>query len=188
MNLKNLKAQFLSKNYEEAEEHFLQMDSSNLDKFLIDLLDSNKSSIRSRSCSLIREKKIQNAVPGLFKNIFKEENKNNIGSLVFALTELDCSKYFIEIFKIYIFTSFEASNHANTILREQDFDYTHEDLKEVEEAWGKCQITPSLCPCYDESKEHIEKDIEYFRQELNKTIKRTHHNLIHSLKKEKHGK
>ena len=119
------------------------------------------------SCFLIREKKTQKAVPHLFENIFKKENKNKIGSMVFALTELDCSNYFVEVFKIYIYGSFEAKNHADTILSEQDFSFTKKDMEEVENIWSGCQKNPELCPCYDASKEYIEKDIKYFRQKLN---------------------
>jgi hypothetical protein len=167
MNFKSITEQFVSQDYEDAEEELLSLNSKEVQDFLIKLLDSEKYHIRARACTLIREKKLQNALPSLFKNIFKEENKNNTGSMVFALTELDCSQHFVEIFKIYMYGHYEAWNHADTILCEQDFEYTIKDFKEVEDAWKECQEKPELCPCYDNTKENIQKDIEYFRQVIN---------------------
>ena len=167
MNLDKIKKQFLSdEDYEDAQEAFIKIESSEVDDFIINLLDSEKPYIRSRSSWVIKEKKLQKAVPHLFRNILKKENFKSNGSMVYALTELDCSEHFKDLFQIYILGNYEPKTHANTIINEQELKFTKKELEEVEELWESCKKNPTLCPCFEDAKEVIQNNINYYKEKL----------------------
>ena len=167
MNFEAIKAQFISdEDYEAAEDKLLSINSPEVDDFVISLLESEKPYIRSRSTWIIKEKKLQSAVPHLFRNIFKKSNFKSNGTMVHALTVLDCSEHFKELFEIYLYGNYEPKTHANTIINEQELKFTIEELAEVEELWENCKRNPSLCPCFEDAKEYIQNDIDRYKEKL----------------------
>jgi HEAT repeat protein len=113
--------------------------------FLISLLNSNDPKIRNNVALAIEDLKIQRALEPLLESIFKEENKDYNGTLVFALASLDCSQKIKEIFKILFNYAYEAKMSAISILDEQIFEFTKQDLLEIELMWGNCKLNPETC-------------------------------------------
>jgi len=55
--------------------------------------------------------------------------------LVEALAGFDCSDYFLELFKLYLFGSFKVSAMAKDILDEQEFAITPRVIRKAEKHW-----------------------------------------------------
>jgi hypothetical protein len=105
-------------------------------------------------------------------SIFKKENHNNNGTMVFALESLDCSQKLKEIFKILFFETYESKISAYAILSDQPFDFTKEDLIEIKQMWGYCKQHPEKCPFYDdiETREMMQDAVDGFMSYSNKNI------------------
>ena len=118
--------------------------------FLIYLISLDNSSIRNRAALALENIKDNRALEPLLTAIFKKENFNYNGTMVFALESLDCSKKLIEIFRILFYESYEAKISAYSILSDQVFDFTIEDLLEIRQMWEDCKLNPEKCPFFDE--------------------------------------
>ena len=164
-----LKKRFLSAEHEDvldACDELIEINNDAVIDFFIDQLDSDRGYYRNLSANALKEMKVQKSVASLIKNILKPQNSKSCGSMVLALTELDCTHHFLSIFKIYIFGNYECKVHANSILNEQSFNFNRKDLSSVEEMWQECLSEPDKCPCFDSTKDYIEQHIESFRQQL----------------------
>ena len=113
--------------------------------FLISLLSNNDPKIRNNAALAIEELKIEKALEPLLELIFKEENKNYNGSLVFALSSLDCSQKLKDVFRILFSYTYEAKMSAISILDEQSFEFTKQDLLEIKAMWENCKLNPETC-------------------------------------------
>jgi hypothetical protein len=120
--------------------------------FLISLLKSENSGLRNRAALALEEIKNNRAVEPLLEAIFKKENHNYNGTMVFALESLDCSRNLKDIFRILFYESFEAKISAYRILTEQKFDFTQEDLTEIKQMFDGCKSHPDKCPCFEDEK------------------------------------
>lgn len=118
---------------------------------LLAQLNSEQSQIRNVAALRLADMKADIAVNELLKAIFKKENFNYNGTLVYALQALDCSCKLKEIFEILFFQGYEAKLSAYTILSEQIFEFTSDDLLTVEQMWCDCQEHPYKCPHIDNS-------------------------------------
>ena len=118
--------------------------------FLISLLNLDNSGIRNRAALALEEIKDSRAVEALLIAIFKKENHDYNGTMVFALESLDCSKKLKEIFRILFFDTYEAKISAYEIVFDQVFDFTKEDIIEVQKMWDSCKSNPEKCPNYDD--------------------------------------
>ena len=130
--------------------------------FLISLIALDAVGIRNRAALALEDIKDNRALEPLLKAIFKKENHNYNGTMVFALESLDCSKKFKEIFRILFYESYEAKLSAHAILNNQKFEFTKQDLLDIQEMWEDCKLCTEKCHEYDESKEMIEDDIKGF--------------------------
>jgi len=130
--------------------------------FLIALLDLDKPGIRNRAALALEDIKDNRALEPLLKAIFKNENHNYNGTMVFALESLDCSEKLKEIFQILFYESYEAKISADAILSDQKFEFTKQDLVDIQEMWEDCKLHPEKCPAYQDSKEMIENAVEGF--------------------------
>ena len=130
--------------------------------FLISLFKLNNSGIRNRAALAIERLKDQRALEPLLEAIFKKENHNYNGTMVFALESLDCSKNLKEIFTILFYESYEAKLSASAILEDQIFDFTKEDLQDIKEMWTDLQLHPEKFPEFDdkEVRELIQDNVE----------------------------
>lgn len=112
--------------------------------FLISLLDLDDSGIRDRAALALEQIGDNKAVEPLFKSIFKNHNYN--GTMVFALESLDCSKHLKDIFKILFYEAYESKMSAMAILDSQIFEFTSQDLMEINDMWEYCKLHPEKCP------------------------------------------
>jgi len=112
--------------------------------FLISLLDLDDSGIRNRAALALEQIGDNKAVEPLFKSIFKNQNYN--GTMVFALESLDCSKHLKDIFKILFSEAYEAKMSAMAILDTQIFEFTSQDLININDMWEDCKLNPEKCP------------------------------------------
>jgi len=124
--------------------------------FLISLLALDNSSIRNRAALALEDIKDNRALEPLLTAIFKKENLNYNGTMVFALESLDCRQKLKEIFKIFFYQGYEAKMSAHAILSEQIFECTEDDLYDIKNMWDDCLLNPEKCPDFDESKEDIQ--------------------------------
>jgi hypothetical protein len=137
-------------------------------EFLISLLSLDDSGIRNRAALALEDIKDNRAVEPLLNAIFKKENLNYNGTLVFALESLDCSEKLVPIFKILFYHSYEAKMGADTILSEQVFDFCESDLIEIKKMWEHCLLNPETCPDFEGSKEMIQQNVDGFMIYLEK--------------------
>lgn len=120
--------------------------------FLISLLNLDNSSIRNSAALALEEIKDNRAVEPLLNSIFKKENHNYNGTMVFALKSLDCSRYLTDIFKILFYETYEAKLSAFAILNDQIFEFTEAEIREVQKIWADCKLNPKSCEGYEDEK------------------------------------
>ncbi len=136
--------------------------------FLISLIASDNSGIRNRAALALADMKDNRALEPLLTAIFKKENHNHNGTMAFALESLDCSQKLTEIFKILFFETYESKISAFAILSDQIFDFSEEDLYEVNQMWEACKLNPEKCPGYDdmETRVMMQKAVDGFMSYL----------------------
>jgi len=134
--------------------------------FLISLLDLDDSGIRDRVALALEQIGDNKAVEPLFKSIFKNHNYN--GTMVFALESLDCSKHLKDIFKILFYEAYEAKMSAMAILDTQIFEFTSQELMEINDMWEDCKLHPEKCPEIenDEVKKEMQDSVDGFLEYL----------------------
>lgn len=106
--------------------------------FLIKLLGSKQANLRNAAALSIRAAQDDRAITPLLKAIFKPENRNYNGTLVYALGSLNCKDILVELFKILFYESYESKMGAYAILEEQVFEFSREDLLEIQRMWKAC--------------------------------------------------
>ena len=133
-------------------------------EFLISLIALDNSGIRNRAALALEDIKDNRALEPLLTAIFKKENFNYNGTMVFALESLDCSQKLKEIFKILFYETYEAKMSAFAILADQIFNFTKDDLLEIQEMWNDCKLHPDKCPDFDdlETREMIQDAVDGF--------------------------
>ncbi len=136
--------------------------------FLIKLLELGDSSILNNVVLALKKIKNNKAVEPLLKAIFKPENHNYNGTMVYALESLNCETKLVEIFKILFFESYESKHGAYKILGQQIFEFTKDDLFEIQSMWNKCIASPDKYPGFndDETKLMMEDAYQGFMEYL----------------------
>lgn len=107
--------------------------------YLLGLLDQPNSLVRNAVALTFKENRFNDALDPLLKSITKEENKNARGTMVYALQTLNCSNKLKELFDI-LFTAtknVEVQSGILTVLDEQEFEFTKNDLIEIQEKWER---------------------------------------------------
>jgi HEAT repeat protein len=135
--------------------------------FLISLLSSRNPVIRDRAALGLHELKDNTAVEHLFKAISRPENVNHRGTLVYALESMDCSGKLVEVFDLLFYGNAEVKMGAEAILDEQEFEFTRNDLLNIQLKWQQVQANPDLCPYYDDWKDNIDVMVEGYLAYLN---------------------
>ena len=80
-------------------------------------------------------------VPALLQAIRQPANKHNNGTLVYALMVFNCSDHFAELFSLAASdNSYEVQCHALSILQEQNFTPSHEELDNAEQLLNAFQL------------------------------------------------
>jgi len=130
--------------------------------FLISVLESENAGLRNSAALALRDIGDNRALEPLFRAIQKPENANNRGTLVYALEELDCSQKLTELFDILFYARYEAKMSAAAILDEQIFEFSAEDLHEIQRKWDDLQQHPEKCPDFEACKDDIQNFVEGF--------------------------
>jgi len=132
--------------------------------FLISLIALDNSGIRNRAALALEDIKDNRALEPLLTAIFKKENHNYNGTMVFALESLDCSQKLKEIFRILFYETYESKISAYAILSDQIFDFTKDDLHKIQKMWDDCKLHPDKCPGFDdtETREMMQDAVDGF--------------------------
>ena len=153
----------------EAVERLAWIGGDSVLKFFLYLitLDNTKSDKRHLGTIGLRCLRDNRAVEPLFAAALKKENINYNGSLVYALTELDCSHKLRELFEILFYHGYEAQVHAYNILYDQTFEFGRQDIIDVKKEWQDLQMYPEKYPRYNDSKDMIDQAVESYLSYLN---------------------
>ena len=115
---------------------------------LISLLDARTPFIRDAAAIILYELKDNRAKPYLIKAINKPWNKNNRGTLVHALTYLDCRDLFLFFVQLALSNEYETQSHALNALYEQYFMVKESDVKNAELMIEKYIKSKNKCKDY----------------------------------------
>ena len=136
--IENLKNQILTSNWKVAKlaiDDLVKIGDESVIEFLIGLLDQKDAAIRNKAALALSDLKAHQAVKPLLTSIFKPENRNYNGTMVYALQELNCEHLLVEIFQILFYHDYEAKMGAMTILEEQIFSFDEYDLFKIQKMW-----------------------------------------------------
>lgn len=114
----------------------------NLD-YLTQLLDQSNSGVRDAVALTFRDNKFNEGLEPLLKSILKEKNRNARGTMVYALQALDCSEKLNDLFYILFSATknWEVQSGILTILEEQEFEFSADDVKEIQNKWNEIRGT-----------------------------------------------
>ncbi len=132
-----LKSQLFSEDWELVKSASNQLFIEGEFDYLLGLLSHKEYSIRNATALTFRENKYQEALEPLLEAITIKEYSNSIGTLVYALEALNCANKLTELFRI-LFTAYknwEVQNHILTILDEQEFEFTADELIVIQNMW-----------------------------------------------------
>ena len=129
-------------------------------------LDNTRSDKRHLGTIGLRCLRDNRAVDPLFAAALKKENINYNGSLVYALTELDCSHKLRELFEILFYHGYEAQVHAYNILCDQTFEFSRQDIIDVKKEWQDLPLHPEKYPRYNDSKNMIDDAVSWYLTDL----------------------
>jgi|WetSurMetagenome_2_1015567.scaffolds.fasta_scaffold30905_4 hypothetical protein len=168
-DIEQLKKNIFSEDWElvkKSADKLGELGGNEITDFLISLLDLDDSGVRNRAALALEQIGDNKAVDPLFKSIFNNHNYN--GTMVFALESLDCSKHLKDIFKILFSESYEAKISAMAILDTQIFEFTSQDLKDINEMWEDCKLHTEKCPEIedDEVRKEMQDSVDGFMEYL----------------------
>lgn len=131
-------------------------------ELFIELLESTDPQVRNSVALGIYELKPQTSLEPLLRAIFKPDNHNYNGTLVYALEQLDCTHKLKEVFKILFYESYEAKMSAYAILDKQIFEFSRTDILEIKEMWEDLLANPEKCHAFNEgdTKDMIKDAVE----------------------------
>lgn len=144
-----------------------EIESDEIIEFLISILDSENPIFRKRAAFTLRDIKDNRAVEPLFKAIFKKENFNYNGVLVYVLSDFDCQERLVDLFRILFYQDWECKQHAYHILSNNEFLFTKEDISLVINLWKDVLMNPDKCPCFDDTFEMIQDCVDGYSGYLN---------------------
>jgi hypothetical protein len=110
---------------------------------LLDMLKSSDAQVRNLAAIAMRETKNQNFLIPLLQRLKDLGPKGQIGTLVQALENLDCSKNLFDIANLNLNagTNMEVKNSTTVILNEQTFRLTKKELEQVKKLLDKFDFT-----------------------------------------------
>ena len=106
-----------------------EINTSEVHTAMLQLLTSPVDHARDGAALVLQEVAYDLAVEPLIISIQYPVNPNNYGTLAYALTNLNCSMYFRNIFMLIVSTTYEAQNHLLSILDEQTFNISEHDIR-----------------------------------------------------------
>jgi len=140
--IEKLKTDIFSDNWDrmkESSSRLFEIGGQENIHYLVGLLEQSNSIVRNAIALTFMDNKFNDGLEPLLKSITKEENKSARGTMVYALQTLDCKNKLKELFDI-LFTAtknWEVQSGILTVLEEQEFEFTEDDLIEIKEKWEK---------------------------------------------------
>lgn len=121
----------------QAADRLSQIGGEELVKELVDLLSSseyNTAYLAARALSKRADNGL--AIEAVF-GLIKEGKEPFIKAILTeALAGFDCSEYFVDVFKLYLFGNFKVSAMAKEILDDQEFAITPRVIRKAEKHWN----------------------------------------------------
>lgn len=103
------------------------------------LSSSNHDTVYLAARALSQCKDNASAIEAVFDLIKNGKEPFVKGILTEALSGFDCSEYFVDIVKLYLFGSLKVSAMAKTLLDEQEFAITPRVIRKAEKHWKHYQ-------------------------------------------------
>jgi len=146
MIIKNLIKNLSSNDWERAlnaSDELVKINSKDIVPQLILVLNMAETTDTVNATALaLREIGGKESVPFLIQALNNPLNKNNKSTIVYALENLDCSKYFLTIFDLFVFSKKDDVRlSAYSILKEQKFTLTDSELKKANEMLSSSEIS-----------------------------------------------
>ena len=111
-------------------------DKTKSSDYIISKLDSNETAVRYIASHMIITFKIEKAKQKLIERILNKDTINSNGTMTYALYHLNCKSNLVDVFKILATQSYESKMHAYAILSEQEFEFSKDDLSEINTIWN----------------------------------------------------
>jgi len=126
-----------------AVDRLAEMNTDESATILLDMLKSDDSQIRNLAAVGMRGTRDQKYFVPLIKRINQLGNKGQIGTLVYALENLDCSKNLYDIANLNLNagTNKEIKHSTTVILNEQSFTLTEGEFEDVKKLLDKFDFT-----------------------------------------------
>jgi len=102
--------------------------------------------------------KIERAKEKLIKRILDKETFNSNGTMTYALSHLNCQNYLVNVFEILATQSYESKIHAYSIMSEQTFEFTEDDLNKMKNIWNQFEESTKRIKDLDEETIEMVKD------------------------------
>lgn len=133
-DLQSIKDRLYSKNWEEslsAVDQLAAMHTEEAITILVEALDSTDNWIRNAASLGIREANNPSASKALLERIKELGTDEEIGTLVYSLETFDSSRNLLDIVNLYFNGNYEVKVSAKTILEDQQFQLTQNELEKV---------------------------------------------------------
>lgn len=127
--------QFKSSTWEvklEVADKIAKLNSEEGNLFLVEQLESDDVLTRNAAALGIRETHSNYFLEPLMTRITNLGLHENIGTLVYALENLNCSNHLVHIIALYINGSTEVKMSTSTILQEQEFNISKLDKENID--------------------------------------------------------
>lgn len=134
------------------------------------LLKNKDAQIRNAAALILREMRNDKAVEPLMKAIKNSRDRNNIGTLVYALEVLDCSKWLLALIDLVLHGNYEVQNHALAIIAKQSFKAGPKDICKARGMIRKYSKLPNKCEDYQLLIANLEKYLLRIEQETSQII------------------
>ena len=141
-----------------AADRLAYMDTVEVVERLIPLISNeNPDTVYLAARALSKTKENALALPAMIEELRKAELDDfKKGALTEALSEFDCSEYFVDVLKLYLFGSFKVSAMAKIVLDEQEFAITPRVIKKAEKHWNHYVHNIKQDEAFEVKKEEIE--------------------------------
>ena len=125
---------------------------------LITLLSSSDyNTVYLAARALSKHKHNQLALEPIFELIKNGEQPFLKAILTEALAGFDCSEYFVDVFKLYLFGNFKVSAMAKEVLDDQEFAITPRVIRKAEKQWHHYSHNIKLGDDFHTKKREVEE-------------------------------
>jgi HEAT repeat protein len=126
-----------------AVERLAEIDSEEATSILLDMLRSDEAQVRNLTAVAMQDTRDQKYFAPLLRRINELGTKGQIGTLVYALENLDCSRNLYDIANLNLNagTNVEVKHSTTAILNKQSFRLTRKEFEEVRNLLDKFDFT-----------------------------------------------